>query len=63
LSAEDLPVLRSATTSKADLLSLVKPGHTGALDRVDVYEDILAAARMKPKPFWLLNHFTVPFVI
>ncbi len=46
LSAEDLPVLRSATTSKANLLSLIKPGHTGALDRVDVHEDILAIIRL-----------------
>jgi hypothetical protein len=52
------------TTSTATFCLSFKPGHTGALDRADVHEDILAAViRLAPKPFWLLNHFTVPCVI
>ena len=41
-SAEDLPVFPLATSSKKNLLSLVKAGHPCAFDCADMYEDILA---------------------
>jgi hypothetical protein len=43
LSAEDLPVFRSATTSKAIFCPSIEETHASAFDRTDVHEDILAA--------------------
>src|SRR5260370_20017516 len=60
-----LASLSISNNVEGDLLSLVKPLHPCPFDRADVHEDILAAiiGWMKPKPFWLLNHFTVPCAI
>ena len=43
LSAEDLPVLRSATTSKEIFCPSYEAMHPSAFDRADVHEYILAA--------------------
>src|SRR6516162_11868902 len=64
-SAEDLPVLRSATTSKETFcpsLRLCIPARSTAL--MCTKTSLLPSSGwMKPKPFWPLNHFTVPCVI
>ena len=48
-----------------DLLTFAQRAHAGALNGADMNERILAAivGWMKPKPFWALNHFTVPVVM
>jgi hypothetical protein len=42
-SAADLPVRRSATTSK-ETFCPIEAGHAGAFDRADVNEDVFATA-------------------
>jgi len=44
LSAEDFPVFRLATTSKETFCGSFEHKHSGAFDRADVDEDVLAAA-------------------
>src|SRR6266478_203158 len=46
-----------------DLLSLVEVSHPGAFDRALMCTKTSwppSSGWMKPKPFWMLNHFTVP---
>ncbi len=62
LSAADLPVRRSATTSNETFcpsLRLCIPARSTAL--MCTKTSLLPSSGwMKPKPFWPLNHFTVP---
>jgi len=39
--------------------------HPGAFDRADMHETSLPppSGWIKPNPFWLLNHFTVPLAM
>ena len=65
LSAEDLRVLRSITTSKETFcpsLRLCIPARSTALMCTNT-SWLPSSGWMNPKPFWLLNHFTVPCVI
>jgi hypothetical protein len=50
---------------EGDLLALVEGRQTSALNGADVNKTSFAPSSgwMKPKPFWLLNHFTVPIAI
>src|SRR5580704_5783196 len=62
LSAEDLPVRRSATTSNETFcpsLRLCIPARSTALICTKTSWPP-SSGWMKPKPFWPLNHFTVP---
>src|SRR5262249_54002137 len=64
-SAEDLPDLRSATTSKRTFcpsLRLCIPARSTALTCTKTSLPP-SSGWMNPKPFWPLNHFTVPCVI
>src|SRR5262249_38899720 len=65
LSAEDLPVLRSATTSKATFCPSLRPCIPARSTALMCTNTSLppSSGWMKPKPFWILNHFTVPCVI
>src|SRR5712692_9106223 len=65
LSAEDLPVLGLGVTSKETFcpsLRLCIPARSTALMCTKTSLPP-SSGWMKPKPFWLLNHFTVPCVI
>jgi hypothetical protein len=64
-SAEDSPVFRSATTSKAIFCPSFRARNASEFDRADVHEHTLAAAiRLdKAEAFLVMNHFTVPCVI
>src|SRR5215468_3240819 len=65
LSADDLPVRRSATTSKVTFcpsFSPCIPARSTALMCTKTSLPPLSGC-IKPKPFWTLNHFTVPCVI
>jgi hypothetical protein len=65
LSAEDLPVRRSATTSNETFcpsLRLCIPARSTALMCTNTSWPP-SSGWMKPKPFWPLNHFTVPCVM
>jgi hypothetical protein len=65
LFAEDLPVLRSATTSKETFCPSLSPGIPARSTALMCTKTSLqpSSGWMKPKPFWPLNHFTVPCVI
>jgi hypothetical protein len=64
-SAEDLPVFRLAMTSNETFcpsLRLDIPARSTALMCTNT-SWLPSSGWMNPKPFWLLNHFTVPCVI
>src|SRR5262249_61873081 len=65
LSAEDLPVFRSATTSNATFCPSLSPCIPARSTALMCTKTSLppSSGWMKPKPFWTLNHFTVPCVI
>jgi len=65
LFADDLPVRRSSTTSKETFcpsLRLCIPARSTALMCTNTSLPP-SSGWIKPKPFWPLNHFTVPCVI
>src|SRR5512135_1799808 len=65
LSAEDLPVRRSATTSNSTFwpsFSCCRPARSTALIWTKTSFPP-SSGWMKPKPLVLLNHFTVPVVM
>src|SRR5215831_7377555 len=61
-SAADLPVLRLATTSKMTFCPSLRPCIPARSTALMCTKTSLlpSSGWMKPKPFWLLNHFTVP---
>jgi hypothetical protein len=65
LSAEDLPVRRSATTSKETFCPSLRPCIPARSTALMCTKTSLlpSSGWMKPKPFWPLNHFTVPCVM
>jgi uncharacterized protein DUF736 len=65
LSAEDLPVLRSATISKAIFCPSLRASMPARSTALMCTKTSLppSSGWMKPKPLWSLNHFTIPCVI
>jgi hypothetical protein len=65
LSAEDLPVLRSATTSKAIFCPSLRARMPARSTALICTKTSLppSSGWIKPKPFWSLKNFTVPCVI
>jgi hypothetical protein len=65
LSADDLPVFRSVTTSKDTSCPSLRPCIPARSTALMCTKTSLppSCGWMKPKPFWLLNHFTVPCAI
>src|SRR5262249_33677223 len=65
LSADDLRVLGSVTRSKETFCPSLRPCIPARSTALMCTKTSLppSSGLMKPKPFWLLNHFTVPCVI